>query len=268
MTNRVYAIRYARRDARSGEHFYGHDPHDAPMPMDYFMWVAVSDAAAVVIDAGFTPEVARERGREIVCDPVEVLARLGVAADDVSDVVLTHLHYDHTGNLAAFPRARFWVQDSEMAFWTGRYAARGEIGAVVTPADVIDLVRLNFEHRLAFVDGDGRVAPGITVHRVGGHAPGLQVVLVDAPGGRVLLASDASHFYANLEQDRPFAIVHSLPGMYGAFDRVHELAGASEPRALIVPGHDPLVMERHPPAAPGLEGLAVELTRRVTAAGR
>jgi hypothetical protein len=93
-------------------------------------------------------------------------------------------------------------------------------------------------------------------------------VLADTAAGPVLLASDASHFYANLEQDRPFAIVHSLPGMYGAFDRVHELAGASEPPALVVPGHDPLVMERHPPAAPGLEGLAVELTRRVTAAGR
>jgi glyoxylase-like metal-dependent hydrolase (beta-lactamase superfamily II) len=259
MTHRVYAIRYARRDARSGEHFYGHDPHDAPMPMDYFMWVAVSETGAVVIDAGFTPEVARERGREIVCDPAEVLGRLGVAAADVGDVVLTHLHYDHTGNLAAFPRARFWVQDAEMAFWTGRYAARGEIGAVITPGDVVDLVRLNFEHRLAFVDGDGRIAPGITVHRVGGHAPGLQVVLVETAGGPVLLASDASHFYANLEQDRPFAIVHSLPGMYGAFDRVRELAAASAPPAVVVPGHDPLVMERHPPALPGLEGLAVEL---------
>jgi glyoxylase-like metal-dependent hydrolase (beta-lactamase superfamily II) len=256
--NRVYAIRYARRDAGSAEHFYGHDPHDAPMPMDYFLWVAIGDAGAVVVDAGFTPETARERGREIVCDPVDVLARLGVAAADVRDVVLTHLHYDHTGNLSAFPRARFWVQDAELGFWTGRHAGRGELGAIVTPGDVVELVRLNFAGRVAFVDGDGEVAPGITVHHVGGHAPGLQVVLADTAAGPVLLASDASHFYANLEQDRPYAIVHSLPGMYAAFDRVRALAARGPRPALVVPGHDPLVMARHP-AAPGLEGLAVEL---------
>jgi glyoxylase-like metal-dependent hydrolase (beta-lactamase superfamily II) len=201
-----------------------------------------------------------------VCDPVEVLGRLGVAAADVRDVVLTHLHYDHTGNLAAFPRARFWVQDAELAFWTGRHAGRGELGAIVTPADVVELVRLNFERRVAFVDGDGEVAPGITVHRVGGHAPGLQVVVVETPAGRVLLASDASHFFANLEDDRPYAIVHSLPGMYAAFDRVRALAERPPRPALVVPGHDPLVMERHPAAGPGLEGLAVELVPAAVAA--
>ena len=57
-----------------------------------------------------------------------MLARLGVDAADVRDVVLTHLHYDHSGHLAAFPRARFWVQDDELAFWTGRHAGRGAIG--------------------------------------------------------------------------------------------------------------------------------------------
>jgi glyoxylase-like metal-dependent hydrolase (beta-lactamase superfamily II) len=180
-----------------------------------------------------------------------------VRAGDVRDVVLTHLHYDHAGRLDAFPRASFWVQDSEMAFWTGRYAARGEIRGIVEPPDIVELVRLNFEGRVRFVDGDEPMAPGISLHRVGGHAPGLQVVRVDTPGGPVVLASDAAHFYANLAEDRPFAVVHSLPDMYGAFDRVRALAGGE--RGRIVPGHDPLVLTRYPAVSAALDGFSVAI---------
>lgn len=255
---RIYAVRYAHREARRPEHFYGSDPHDVPMAMDYFLWAVVDgDGRAIVVDAGFLPETGRRRGREWVADPVAVLAELGVAAADVRDVVLTHLHYDHSGHLGAFPRARFWVQDSELAFWTGRYAGRGELGRIVEPPDIVELVRLNFERRVRFVDGDEAMASGISLHRVGGHAPGLQVVRVQTAAGPVVLASDASHFYANLAEDRPFAIVHSLPDMYAAFDRVKELAGGDEAR--IVPGHDPLVLERHAPVSPALAGLAVTI---------
>jgi glyoxylase-like metal-dependent hydrolase (beta-lactamase superfamily II) len=264
VSRRVYAVRYAHREARRGEHFYGPSPvdaHDGPMPMDYFLWAIVGDdAPPVVVDAGFRPETAERRGRRMVADPIAVLAALGVDAAEVRDVVLTHLHYDHSGYLGAFPRARFWVQDAELAFWTGRHAARGEIGRIVEPPDIVELVRLNFERRVRFVDGDEEMAGGIALHRVGGHAPGLQVVSVDTADGPLVLASDAAHFYANLEEDRPYAIVHSLPGMYAAFDRVRALAGGDDER--IVPGHDPLVLERYAPASAALEGRAVDLTAR------
>jgi glyoxylase-like metal-dependent hydrolase (beta-lactamase superfamily II) len=258
-SHRVYAVRYAHREARRPEHFYGSDPHDVPMAMDYFVWAVVpADGPAVVVDAGFRPETARRRGRKLVADPIALLAAVGVIAADVRDVVLTHLHYDHSGYLDAFPRARFWIQEAELAFWTGRHAARGEIARTVTPADIVELVRLNFERRVHFLDGDGDVAPGITLHRVGGHAPGLQVVQVQTAGGPIVLASDAAHFYANLQEDRPYAIVHSLPGMYDAFDRLRALSGGDDGR--IVPGHDPLVLERFAPPNPALTGLAVEIT--------
>ena len=84
-----------------------------------------SARAPIVVDAGFRLETARRRGREVVADPIDVLARLGIDAAEVREVVITHLHYDHAGHLAAFPRARFWVQDEELAFWTGRHAGRG-----------------------------------------------------------------------------------------------------------------------------------------------
>jgi glyoxylase-like metal-dependent hydrolase (beta-lactamase superfamily II) len=108
-----------------------------------------------------------------------------------------------------------------------------------------------------FVDEVTTVAPGITLHPVGGHSAGLQLVRVETGKGTLLLASDAAHFYENFEEDRPFSIVHSIADMYRAFDRMHELV--DDPRN-IVPGHDPLVFERYPACSPDLEGYAVEIT--------
>ncbi len=252
----VYAIKYATREARSGEHFYGGDPHDAPMPMDYYVWAVVSPERTIVVDAGFTAEVAARRGRKYLRCPTEGLEALGIDCARVPYVILTHLHYDHVGNLEKFPEATYVVQEAEMAFWTGRYAGRDHFRTIVEVDDIAYLVRENFEGRLRFVAGSEEIVPGIEVHRTGGHSAGLQVVRVKTARGSVVLASDATHFYANIEQDRPYSIVSDLPRMYGAFDLVHGLADSS---AHMVPGHDPLVMERFPAAGKKLEGVAVRI---------
>jgi glyoxylase-like metal-dependent hydrolase (beta-lactamase superfamily II) len=252
----VYAVKYATREARSGEHFYGGDPHDAPMPMDYYVWAVVSPERTIVVDAGFTAEVAARRGRKYLRCPTEGLEALGIDCARVPYIILTHLHYDHVGNLEKFPEATYVVQEAEMAFWTGRYAGRDHFRTIVEVDDIAYLVRENFEGRLRFVAGSEEIVPGIEVHRTGGHSAGLQVVRVKTGRGSVVLASDATHFYANIEQDRPYRIVSDLPRMYGAFDLVHALADSS---AHMVPGHDPLVMERFPAAGKKLEGVAVRI---------
>jgi len=249
-------VRYATREGRLGEHFYGLDPHDDPAPLDFFMWVLRSGDRTILVDAGFTQEEARARGRTIVEPVPEVLRRVGVDLGDVRDAILTHLHYDHAGNVHALPRATIWVQEEEVRFWTGRHAWRPGFKSVVTPEDVVSVVRANFEGRVRQVAGDAQVAPGVTVHRTGGHSPGLQVVRVNTAAGPLVLAADASHLYAHLEEDRPFFILHSLAATYDAFDRVLELAG---PDGVWVPGHDPEVMRRFPSAGTGLDGIAVRL---------
>jgi glyoxylase-like metal-dependent hydrolase (beta-lactamase superfamily II) len=252
----VYAIKYATRDARSGEHFHGHDPHDAPMPMDYYVWAAVSAEHTVVVDAGFTAEVAARRGRKHLRCPTEGLEALGINCARVPYVILTHLHYDHVGNLDKFPEATFVVQEAEMAFWTGRYAGKEHFRTIVEAYDVVYLVRQNFEGRLLFVSGSEEIVPGVEVHWTGGHSSGLQAVRVKTSRGHVVLASDVTHFYANMGEDRPYSIVSDLAQMYGAFDIVRSLAHSP---AHVVPGHDPLVMERFPAAQEGLEGVAVRI---------
>lgn len=254
----VYAVRYASRPAFTrGEQFFDHDPDcGGTEPMDYFVWTVVTPDGVVQLDAGYTRETGERRGgREYLADPADTLNRLGVDPGGVGHLVLSHLHYDHTGHLAAFPNARIVVQEREVGFWTGPYAGRGPHPGLCNGDDLAYLVRANLDGRVRVVDGDVPILPGVTAHHLGGHTAGLQVLRVRTGKGDVVLAADASHFYANIGEDRPFAIVNHLPSMYGAFDRMRELAGAEE---LIVPGHDPRVRDRFP-AVPGLEGLAYRI---------
>lgn len=254
-TFEVYALKYATRVGARSENFHGGDPHDAPMRMDYYVWALISPDLTVVVDTGFTPEVAQKRGRTHLRCPAEALASLGIEASSIPMVILTHLHYDHIGNLDMFPAATFVVQEEEIAFWTGRYASRGHFRHHIEVEDVVWLARENFSGRLRFVSGSERLAPGVAVHRVGGHSAGLQIAEVETAKGTVVVASDACHFYENIERDRPFGIVSDVPEMYGAFDVVNTLAETDD---CIIPGHDPLVMERFDPVH-GLEGVAVRV---------
>jgi glyoxylase-like metal-dependent hydrolase (beta-lactamase superfamily II) len=254
-TYELYALKYAESLAPHGTRFYGHDPHDVPTPMDFFVWAAVSPERTVVIDCGFTAETAARRGRRFPHSPAMGLRLLGIDSGTIRHVILTHFHNDHIGNVADFPKATFVVQDREMAFWTGRYASKGAFLWVVEPEDILELVRQNLAGRLRFVDGTAEIVPGISVHHVGGHAAGLQVVTVETTRGQVVLASDATHYYANVEEDRPFRILSDVPQMYDAFETIRILADSPNH---IIPGHDPLVLERYP-TVPGLEGIAARL---------
>ena len=252
----VYAIKYATRDARRSANFIGGDPHDAPMPMDYYVWLIRNAERTFVVDAGFTAEVAAKRKRTFVRSPREGLAMLGVEADAVRDVIVTHLHYDHIGTFHDFPAAQFHLQDDEMAYATGRHMRHARLNHGYEVDDVMEMVRMVFKGRVQFHAGDAELAPGVSVHRIGGHTAGLQSVRVHTGRGWVVLASDASHYYEHFETGRCFPTVYHLGEMVEGFDTLRRLADSPKH---IVPGHDPLVMARYPAASAGLEGIAVRL---------
>ncbi|MGH8327896.1 MAG: N-acyl homoserine lactonase family protein, partial [Steroidobacteraceae bacterium] len=177
-------------------------------------------------------------------------------ATAVEDVIITHLHYDHIGNFDLFPRARFHLQDRELAYATGRYMATEFFASAYEVDEVVAMVRNVYAGRVHFHDGEAAIAPGLTVHLIGGHTLGLQAVRVWTRIGWLVLASDASHYFANMERGRPFPIVADVTRMVDGWQRLRELATA--PR-YIIPGHDPEVMQRFRAPAPALEGIAVRL---------
>lgn len=253
----LFALRYANHSGRSGaDNFMGGDPHESGSDLDYFVWVARSPERTFVIDTGFGPEAAATRGRTLLRAPSEALRLVGVPAEAVEDVILTHLHYDHAGTLGAFPKARFHVQDAESAFATGRCMCHAHMRHPYDVEDVVSFVRCVYAGRVHFHDGVEMLAPGLTVHRIGGHTAGLQAVRVWTRRGHVVIASDASHLYANMQGHRPFPIVHSVADMLEGHDLVHRLADSPDH---VIPGHDPLVMALYPPPAPELAGIVARL---------
>jgi len=252
----IYAIKYARRDALRPVHFVGGDPHNTPMPMDYFVWLLRGDGREIVIDTGFTKAMAEQRKREFIRTPAEGLALVGCKAAEVKNVVITHLHYDHVGTFQDFPAAQFHLQDTEMAYATGRHMRHKQFNHGYEVEEVVGMVRLVYKDRVTFYQGDADFAPGVSLHHIGGHTAGLQCVRVHTARGWVVVASDTSHYYEHVEQGRVFATTFHLGDTLDGYARLHQLADTSKH---IVPGHDPLVMQRYPAASKALEGIAVRL---------
>lgn len=252
----VYAIKYAHHARTAKENFIGGDPHDGPMPMDYFVWLIRGEGREIVVDTGFNAAVAAKRGRRITLPVDQGLRLLGVDAAAVKDVAITHLHYDHVGNFDLFPQATFHLQDLEMQYATGRCMGVETLRHPYEVEDVAGMVRRVYAGRVRFHDGEGAIAPGVTLHHVGGHTMGLQIVRVATRRGWVVLASDASHYYANMEQGRPYPIVYNVGDMVEGWRKAHALADSAEH---VVPGHDPLVMERYPAPRESMKGIVVRL---------
>lgn len=259
----VFAVRYASVERTARENFIdGDDLHEGPGALDFFVWAAVGPEHTYVIDTGFSPAIAEKRGRALIRCPTEGLAALGIDARTVEDVVITHLHYDHVGGFDRFPAATYHLQDREMFYATGRHMAHRTFNAAFDLDAVLGMVREVYGGRVRFHDGDAELSPGFSLHHIGGHTLGLQVVRLWTQRGWVVLAADASHLYANMEDERPFPILFNLGEMIQGFARLRELADS--PRH-IVPGHDPLVMARYPAPANKLEGIAVRLDVEPTA---
>lgn len=252
----VYAIRYARHDRLASENFLGGDLHNGPMPIDYFVWAIIGGGKTYVLDTGFDREMARKRKREHLRSPGDGLRAIGVDPSKVEEVFISHMHYDHAGNHDLFPNARYHVQDKEMGYCTGRCMCHPALRSSFDPEDVAAMVRRLFAGRLQLHEGAEEIAPGLSVHLIGGHTMGLQCMRVLTRRGWVVLAADAAHLYANMEQGRPYPVVYNVADMLEGHRMLRQLASSP---AHIVPGHDPLVMERYPAAGPRLAGIAVRL---------
>jgi glyoxylase-like metal-dependent hydrolase (beta-lactamase superfamily II) len=254
----IYALRYATMSPRTPHmNFLQPDPHDSTaQDLDYFVWLIRSGGRDILVDTGFNAQEAEIRHRTLTRDPVDALGAFGVNAADIRDIIVTHLHYDHAGNLDRFPNARFHLQEREMAYATGRCMCNGMLRYPFTVEHVTTMVRHVYGDRVTFHSGDGKVAPGVTVHRVGGHSDGLQVVRVDTARGPVVLASDAAHYYANLQRKSPFPIVYNVGDMALGWEIIERLAGHPD---RFIPGHDPLVTELYPRVSEDIDAYALHV---------
>ena len=241
----VYALRYAMHEGRkASENFLSHDDqHSGPMPLSFYLWAIKGPDRTVIVDTGFDEGMALKRGRTFLHSPKDLLSHIGINAEDVTDVVITHMHYDHCGNLGLFPNARYHIQEAEMAYCTGRAMTYALLRRPFEPKNIKEAIDCLFQDRLVVHDGEVDLGGGIRLHKVGGHTKGMQIVSIPTLRGNVVLASDAAHFWANLDRRSPFPIVVDVQEMFAAYDVMERLADGP---LHVIPGHDPKVLEVFP----------------------
>ena len=253
----VYAIKYAEADALApGDVAIGADPHHSPFAMAYYVWMIRRGGEAIVVDTGFNAASGAKRGRRLLRSPVEPMRQLGVDSETVMTVIVTHLHYDHIGNSELFSHATFHLQDKEMAFATGRYMRHRFFRNMYDVEDVTHFVRDVYAGRVVFHDGTADIRDGVTVYLAPGHTPGVQLERVWTLSGWLVLASDACHYTFLREREQVYPIVFDPGGLIETYARLRELAASDR---LVIPGHDPVVMDDFPAALPELAGIAVRL---------
>ncbi len=240
----ILALRYAHSaDRTQASNLIFPDDHAAPMPLDYFIWLIRGEGRTIVLDTGFDQETATRRNRKLLRSPLDALRAVGVDPAKVDDVVLSHMHFDHAGNLGGFPNARFHLQDAEMQYCTGRCMCHEPLRRPFDVEHVMQAVQHVYTERMTFHSGTSELAPGITLHLVGGHSGGLQVMRVPTARGWVVLASDAAHFWYNIRRRSPFVLLHNLEKMLEGWVLCEKLADGPDH---IIPGHDPEVTRRFP----------------------
>ena len=247
----IYAIRYATLpDFAVADLVAGAEP-ERKLDLAMMIWLVRGNGRNILVDSGFYHEhFFKEWQVKDFTKPSETLKRVGLKAEDITDVVITHMHWDHADGMDLFPNARIWIQRDEMQYYAGEAWQSTDTHGGIDEEDVLTLVKLNTQGRVGLVNGDAQeIIPGVICYTGGKHTHESQYVGVQTNAGTVVLASDNMYLYENLERHVPIAATVDAASNLRAQDRMKQIA--SRP-GFIVPGHDPAVFAKFPNPTPGV----------------
>ena len=240
----IQAIRLANSPGDSVADMVVGAPKDEKIDTIYALWLIRGGGRNILFDSGFH----RERWFKVwtikdYLRPDEALKLAGVNPEEVTDIVISHAHWDHMGGIDLFPKAIVWIQKEEFRYYTGPAWQPGGDHGGIDPEDVQQLVRLNTEGRLRLVDGDNvEIFPGIRAYTGGRHTFASQYLRVDG-NPPFVLASDNVYLYRNLAEHKPSATFSEAdyPANLENQERMIQLAGSAD---RVVPGHDALQFQK------------------------
>jgi len=243
----IQALRYATIPGFPVSGLVMGAPQDQKIDIAMVVWLIRGGGHNILFDSGFHREKwFKEFTVRDFLQPDELIKLAGVQPGDVTDIVISHAHWDHMGGIDLFPKATVWIQKDEFRYYTGEaWQTGGEHGGI-DPEDVEQLVRLNTQGRLRLVNGDNQeILPGIRALTGARHTYASEYLRVDAPDGKpFVLASDNCYLYRNLTEHAASATFTDTdhPANVAAQARMIELAGSPD---RVIPGHDPAQFQRY-----------------------
>ena len=247
----VYAIHYGTMEGYDRSYLFNLGNPGEKMTMDWSFWVIVGDSKVILVDTGFSDEkLVTKWGIKDWTRTDKLLPKIGLNPGEVTDIILTHAHWDHAGNIENFnPKATIWMQKDELEFAAGA-AAQSNFGKIgLNKEDVLALVNWNWDGRVKLIEGDKEIIPGIRCYLGGKHTYGFQWISVNTASGIVVLASDIVYMFENIDTMTPIGTGQSSLEAYKTLERIVEVASS---RDLIVPGHDPKVYAKWPTPGNGV----------------
>jgi len=252
---KVYAVKFAT----SGYPFTVADwvaggPKTQPLKIDFMVWLIIGNGKNILVDAGFWKDMedAKEFKLNSYQRPDSALMKLNIKAEDITDVILSHPHWDHVDGIGLFPNAQVWMQKEDYNYFVGGAWQKNANKGGYTPSNVRQIVDLNLAGKLTLIDGDNKeIIPGIKVFTGSRHTYNSQYVLVQAGKNKIVLASDNIWVYYSLEHLLPAAAGGTLDpaGYVKAMQRMKTLVSDQK---FIIPGHDAAIFERFPEVADGV----------------
>ena len=250
-TYEVYAIRYATLPGFPVSDLVAGAEPGRKLDIAMMIWLVRGNGHNILVDSGFYHDrFFKDWEVKNFNKPSDTLVRLGLKPEDITDVIITHMHWDHADGMDLFPNARIWIQKDELQYYAGQAWQSNATHGGIDEEDVLTLVKLNTQGRVGLVDGDAQqIIPGVICYTGGKHTFQSQYVGVQTAAGTVVLASDNMYLYENLERHVPIAATLDAASNLRAQDRMKQIAVRPE---LIVPGHDPAVFAKFPNPAPGV----------------
>jgi glyoxylase-like metal-dependent hydrolase (beta-lactamase superfamily II) len=247
----VYAIKYAELPDFPVAGLIAGADKSRKMDIAMLIWLVRGNGRNILVDSGFyRPQFFKSWKVNDFVKPSEAIAKVGLKPEDITDVIITHMHWDHADGMDLFPKAKIWLQKDEYTYYTGEAWQSPKTHGGIDPDDVLAVVKLNIAGRVGLVNGDAQeILPGITCYIGGKHTYQSQYVSVKTASGAEVLASDNMYLYENLATHKPIAQTLDADSNLRAQDRMKQIA--SDPR-LIVPGHDPAIFTKFPKPGNGV----------------
>jgi glyoxylase-like metal-dependent hydrolase (beta-lactamase superfamily II) len=245
---KIFALKYAGPFTSSVALVLYRTDWDKTIERNYYIWAVQGNGTTVVLDCGVRPILAKQRKLHGYINPAKVLSRIGIDSVKVEHLVISHIHFDHSGGIELFPNAKVYVQKKEVDFWINDPISQRPAFANFSDSFSLRQIEdLRSTNRLVLIDGDKTILPGIELLLTPGHTPALQSMAIKTVKGLAILASDCAHIHKSFEIDMPSGIITDLPAWLRSFTKLRDKVKGNID--MLFPGHDKQMLDNYPKVA-------------------